>query len=165
MKIIYEPRGRAREFALLAANLYRGCSHGCAYCYVPQTIKEKRDVFSTKPRPRRDVLKSLEKDARKYRGDDREILLNFTSDPYQPPDMDLGLTRQTIEILIENGLRFTILTKGGKLNYKQPDRPVNWVRFREEARTLLDSLGADYYIKNSLTELQGIFPTKIHKDK
>ena len=27
--VIYEPRGRAREYSPLAVNLYRGCSHGC----------------------------------------------------------------------------------------------------------------------------------------
>jgi len=240
MQVIYEPRGRAREFAPLAANLYRGCAHGCLYCYVPQTIKMKRHVFITEPNPRKDVLISLEKDARKYRGDDREILLSFTSDPYQPLEMEQGLTRRAIEILKENKLRFTILTKGGmratrdfdllenydgcrfgttlifikqadadkwepdaspvseridvikaaqergiktwvslepvidpnqalelikllhpvvdqwkvgKLNYKHPDRRVDWIRFREEARELLDSLGADYYLKESLTAL------------
>ncbi len=41
--------------------------------------------------------------------------------------------------------------KVGKLNYKNLD--VNWVEFREEVRSLLDSLGADYYLKNSLTKL------------
>jgi len=43
--------------------------------------------------------------------------------------------------------------KVGKLNYKHPDRRVDWIRFREEARELLDSLGADYYLKESLTAL------------
>ena len=83
MQVIYEPRGRAREFAPLAANIFRGCGHGCLYCFGPQTLKMKRDVFSINPKPRKDVLKFLEKDARKYRGDHREILLSFTSDPYQ----------------------------------------------------------------------------------
>jgi DNA repair photolyase len=27
--IIYEPRGKAKEYADLAANLYLGCDHGC----------------------------------------------------------------------------------------------------------------------------------------
>jgi DNA repair photolyase len=31
MRIIYEPKGRALEYAPLAVNLYRGCSHGCDY--------------------------------------------------------------------------------------------------------------------------------------
>ena len=26
--VIYEPKGRAREYAALAANLYSGCQHG-----------------------------------------------------------------------------------------------------------------------------------------
>jgi len=28
---IYEPRGRAGEYAPLAVNLYKGCGHGCVY--------------------------------------------------------------------------------------------------------------------------------------
>jgi len=88
MKVIYQPRGRAKEFSPLAANLYRGCGHGCIYCYVPQTIKEKREIFATQPKPRKDVLKYLEKDAKNFRDDDREILLCFTSDPYQPLEME-----------------------------------------------------------------------------
>ena len=34
MKVIYEPKGRAKEYAELAVNLYNGCSHGCEYCYA-----------------------------------------------------------------------------------------------------------------------------------
>jgi len=204
-------------------------------------VREKRAVFHNCPKPRRDVLKYFERDARKFRGDDREILMSFPTDPYQPMEMELGITRRAIEISIENGLRFSILTKGGsrairdfdllknydrcrfaqtiifteqadadrwelhappladriaalqeahrrgiktwvslepviipeqalelikvlhpivgqwkvgKLNYHRPPKPVDWTRFREEAKELLDSLGADYYIKRSLTELR-----------
>ena len=35
MKIIYEPKGKALEYAPLACNLYKGCPHGCRYCYGP----------------------------------------------------------------------------------------------------------------------------------
>jgi len=41
--------------------------------------------------------------------------------------------------------------KVGKLNYKT--LPVDWIAFREEVKALLDSLGADYYLKRSLTDL------------
>jgi hypothetical protein len=32
---IYQPTGLAWEYAPLAASPYRGCGHGCKYCYVP----------------------------------------------------------------------------------------------------------------------------------
>lgn len=34
MSVIYEPKGMALEYAELAANLYRGCSHACRFCYA-----------------------------------------------------------------------------------------------------------------------------------
>jgi DNA repair photolyase len=130
MKVIYEPQGRAREFSPLAANLYRGCAHGCIYCYAPQAIRVKREQFVTQPKPRTDVLKYLKKDARKLTGDDREILLSFTCDPYQPIDTDLGITREAIKILIENHLRFTILTKGGLRAVRDFDLLENYAKCR-----------------------------------
>jgi DNA repair photolyase len=33
--VIYEPKGKAGEYAPLALNLYAGCSHGCTYCFAP----------------------------------------------------------------------------------------------------------------------------------
>jgi len=111
--IIYEPRGRAREYAPLALNIYRGCSHGCIYCYAPTCLYQSRDTFQKEISPRKDILREIKKEAPKMKGDKREILLSFTSDPYQPIELDLKLTRQVIQILIENDLTFTILTKGG----------------------------------------------------
>jgi DNA repair photolyase len=46
-------------------------------------------------------------------GDIPRILLSFLGDVYQPAEMELGLTRETIKIPIQNRLPFTILTKGG----------------------------------------------------
>ena len=44
--VIYETRGRAREYCELAANLYRGCSHGCIYCYAPSATYKTRENFT-----------------------------------------------------------------------------------------------------------------------
>jgi DNA repair photolyase len=64
---IYAPSGQAGEYAPLATNPYRGCGHGCAYCYVPLVIKMPRKDFDAGATPRPNVLTKLRKDAAKYR--------------------------------------------------------------------------------------------------
>lgn len=113
MDIIYQPRGKAREYAPLAVNLFNGCVHGCRYCYVPKVVRKTPKEFHDKMTPKTNVLERLEKDARKIAGDDREILLCFACDPYPPFEIEQGITREAIKILIKYELRFTILTKGG----------------------------------------------------
>jgi len=110
MNVIYEPRGAAREYSPLAVNLYSGCSHGCTYCYVPGCLRRTREQFA-KVSPRADVLKALEKDARGMRGDERPILLSFTSDPYQELERSARLTKRALEIMLGYELRVRLLTK------------------------------------------------------
>lgn len=112
-QIIYEPTGPAREYAPLAVNLRVGCEHGCRYCYGPLAFRKKRDSFHSDPKVREQALKKLAHDAKILRGDDREVFLSFATDPYGPDEPRTGLTRRALEILIENQLRFTVLTKGG----------------------------------------------------
>ena len=33
MELIYEPKGKAKEYAGLAFDIYKGCTHGCLYCF------------------------------------------------------------------------------------------------------------------------------------
>lgn len=115
--VIYEPRGRAGEYAPLACNLYRGCGHGCIYCYGPEfTYIDREDFIMPSPRP--EVIKRLERDApiaaETYDGLDRRVLLCFTCDPYQPIDEIYQLSAQAIKILHSNGFTVNILTKAGK---------------------------------------------------
>ena len=44
--------------------------------------------------------------------DVRRVLFCFLSDPYQPLEKDLRITRQAIEIAAQHGVRVDILTKG-----------------------------------------------------
>ena len=115
MKIIYEPKGAALEYAPLAANLYSGCVHGCRYCFVPGVMRKTRETFHAKAEPRKDVIRLFEDDCMTLAGggDDREILLSFATDPYQPVELSRKITRTAIMILKAYDLRFTILTKGG----------------------------------------------------
>lgn len=110
---IYAPAGQAGEYAPLAANPYRGCGHGCAYCYVPLVLKMQRREFDLPAVERPDYLEYLEKDARKYQaaGITEQVMLSFTSDAYHPGDH--SLTRPVIETLQAHGLGVCTLTKGG----------------------------------------------------
>ena len=96
MPIIYEPRGKAQEYSDLAVNLYTGCSHACRYCYCPAILRKTVDAWAFDPQPRKDILRELERDAKKLRGDPREILLSFMSDPYHSDDA-ARLTREALQ--------------------------------------------------------------------
>jgi DNA repair photolyase len=111
--IIYAPKGQAGEYAPLATNPHRGCGHQCLYCYVPRVTKQDRKQFDAGAVPRRDFLAALRKDAQKYQAASvrEQVMLSFTTDPYNPTDT--SLTRPTLETLIEHGLGFCTLTKGG----------------------------------------------------
>lgn len=118
MNVIYEPKGRAREYSPLACNLYMGCTHGCKYCYAPACMHKKPDEWHRAARARGDnVLRLFEKDCArlaKDRPDDetRRVLFCFLSDPYQPLENELHLTRQGIAIAAQHGIKVDILTKG-----------------------------------------------------
>lgn len=111
MKAIYEPKGKAKEYGDLAINIYRGCGHGCLYCYAPDILHMDRKEFTNQPVVREGLIDALAKEAPKYAG--REIFLCFTCDLYAPIDEELQITRQAIKILKENNMTVRILTKGG----------------------------------------------------
>lgn len=115
--IIYEPAGRAHEYAPLAINLYRGCGHGCVYCFAPGVLYLDREKFQNEAAPRPNMIEKLKKDipiaAATYVGYEKRVLLCFTTDPYSPIDEIHQLTRHAITILHENGFTVNILTKGG----------------------------------------------------
>lgn len=111
--IIYAPRGQAGEYAPLATNPYRGCGHGCAYCYVPDVLRMDRSEFNKGAVRRPGYLESLAKDAKKYQalGITEQVMLSFTTDPYPPEHWPE--TRRAIQIIQGHGLGICTLTKGG----------------------------------------------------
>jgi DNA repair photolyase len=120
MRIVYEPRGRALEYAQLAVSLYRWCSFKCRYCFVPAMFKSEGHL---EPSPRKNAIALLKKDCEELEraGDKREILMSFTTDPYQPIDDQYGLTRKAIEVFHAYNRPYSILTKGGKRSMKDLD--------------------------------------------
>jgi len=112
MRVIYEPRGRAREYSALALNLYNGCNHGCLYCYSPDCLRMDRQRFYREQRAR-DILKKIEADCKELSGSKERVLLCFTCDPYQKLNDKVGLTRKTLELFNFYDIPFQILTKAG----------------------------------------------------
>lgn len=113
MSVIYEPKGRALEYSPLALNLYTGCVYACKYCYVPHIpspFYNTRAEFHSNVEPRKDILELLLADCKTMKGDPRDVLLCFTSDPYQPKNI---VTREALLILEKYEMRVSILTKGG----------------------------------------------------
>ena len=112
--IIYAPRGQAGEYSKLATNPYRGCGHGCVYCYVPAAIFMSRKDFNAGATPRADFLRKLEQDAIKYQAHKitAQVMLSFTTDPYHPGDN--SITRRVLQLLQDYGLGICTLTKGGQ---------------------------------------------------
>jgi len=113
LQAIYEPTGRAKEYADLALNLFNGCDHTCAYCYAPKLLHIKPGEFHSAVTPRKDILTKIEHDAKKLEGDKREILLCFTCDAYSKGAMQHNTTTGALRVLLEHGLNVNILTKGG----------------------------------------------------
>lgn len=115
MDLIYETRGKAREYAPLAADLFSGCAYRCRYCYVPGSAKVPADRFHRQCFPRQNILSRLRADLDELedRHDNRLILLSFGCDPYPPPPHDSQVTRAVIKRLLERNRHFTVLTKGG----------------------------------------------------
>ena len=78
------------------------------------------------PIPTKSTLTSIERDAHNYRG--KQVLLCFLTDPYNSLDTELQLTRRAIEILRDNGVIPTILTKAGYASRRDFDLldPLSW---------------------------------------
>lgn len=125
MEVIYQPRGKAREYAPLACNLADGCRHGCVYCYaarlaVAQGKFNSVQQFHREPRIRPKVLRELERAAQGYfnrRGllgpDPGPVLLCFMTDAFQPLDGLEVTTEEACRILAAHNLSVKILTKAG----------------------------------------------------
>lgn len=97
-------------------NPYRGCQHGCSYCYARQTHEywgfgagtdfERRIVVK---RNAPELLRA-ELDARRWKGE--LIVFSGNTDCYQPVEGALRLTRRCLEVCLEYKNPVGIITKG-----------------------------------------------------
>lgn len=84
---------------------YTGCDHRCLYCYITTYIPH---AFHC--RPKLDFIKHLPWDLKKA---DKSLPISIanSSDPYPTIEKDLGLTRQTLKLLVEYGFKVLLVTK------------------------------------------------------
>ncbi|GAC1340934.1 MAG: PA0069 family radical SAM protein [Acetobacteraceae bacterium] len=98
-----------------AVNPYRGCEHGCIYCYArpshaylgysPGLDFETQIVF--KP----EVAALLERELSKPGYQARTLALGSNTDPYQPVERTMRLTRAVLEVLDRFNHPVSIVTK------------------------------------------------------
>jgi DNA repair photolyase len=97
-------------------NPYRGCEHGCIYCYARPShaylgLSPGLD-FETRLFYKPDAAALLERElsARSYQC--KTILLGANTDPYQPIERQLRVTRAILEVLTQARHPVAITTKG-----------------------------------------------------
>jgi DNA repair photolyase len=98
-----------------AVNPYRGCEHGCIYCYARPThaylgYSPGLD-FETKLVFKPEVAELLEKELRKPGYVPKTLALGSNTDPYQPVERTLKLTRAVLEVLDRYNHPVGIVTK------------------------------------------------------
>jgi DNA repair photolyase len=111
MSKIYEPQGKAREYSPLALNIYKGCTHGCKYCYVPDMFRRFRPGYRHEECEPCLNVKELERSCAKWKDSGKRVLLSFTGDPYC--GIAPETTTKALTILRDNGIPTAVLSKGG----------------------------------------------------
>lgn len=98
-----------------AVNPYRGCEHGCVYCYARPShaylgLSPGLD-FETKLLFKPEAAALLAKEIARPGYAARPIALGSNTDPYQPVERQLRITRSILEVLAEAAHPCTIVTK------------------------------------------------------
>lgn len=96
-------------------NPYRGCEHGCVYCFARPThayygLSPGLD-FETKLFHKPDAPRLLRRELARPGYSPAPIAFGTNTDPYQPVERDTKLTRALLKVLAEHNHPFTIVTK------------------------------------------------------
>jgi DNA repair photolyase len=105
VKSAMNPTGLDYDYSL---NPYKGCEHGCVYCYAPHILREKRkwgsfvDVKMNIPEL---VAKEVKKRKRGLVG------IGTVTDPYQPVESKYKITQKCLEELLRHDWPVSVQTK------------------------------------------------------
>jgi DNA repair photolyase len=97
-------------------NPYKGCEHGCIYCYARAThsyldLSPGRD-FETEIFYKPNAVELLRAELSRPSYEVSPIAFGTNTDPYQPVERQLDITRGLLELLLELKHPITIVTKG-----------------------------------------------------
>ncbi|ADV14186.1 Radical SAM domain protein [Mesorhizobium ciceri biovar biserrulae WSM1271] len=96
-------------------NPYRGCEHGCVYCFARPThafmgLSPGLD-FESKLFAKPDAARLLDKELSKDSYQPRTIAIGTNTDPYQPIEKQYRIMREILEVLEARGHPVGIVTK------------------------------------------------------
>jgi len=96
-------------------NAYRGCEHGCVYCFARPThayqgLSAGLD-FETKLFVKPDAPELLARELAQPRYQPRTIAMGTNTDPYQPIERRYEVTRRLLQVLSDFGHPVAIVTK------------------------------------------------------
>lgn len=97
-------------------NPYRGCEHGCIYCYARPAhsyvnLSPGLD-FETKIFYKPNAAELLESELNKKKYVCKNIVIGANTDPYQPTESKLQITRKLLEVLNRYNHPVSLITKG-----------------------------------------------------
>lgn len=89
-------------------NLYKGCTHGCIYCYAPSLTHDERR-WGTYVDVKVNAAEVLARELRGARKD--KVFLSSASDPYQPVEARYKVTQRCLKVLLRNDFPVSVLTR------------------------------------------------------
>jgi DNA repair photolyase len=96
-------------------NPYRGCEHGCIYCYARPTHEylgfSAGLDFESKIMVKTNAPELLRAELESPRWQPQTLVLSGVTDPYQPVERKLGITRGCLEVLARFRNPVAIITK------------------------------------------------------
>jgi DNA repair photolyase len=135
-----------RMFFQWTVNPYRGCAMGCRYCYATYTHEylgvSDPDDFHTRVYFKTGGEEETARRVNAVRLRGEWIALGTATDPYQPGETELGVTRRFLEICVQHrGLKLMITTKGAGILHDL--ELLVRIRKRSELRVHLSLISPD----------------------
>src|SRR5438477_1550911 len=96
-------------------NPYRGCEHGCIYCFARPTheylgLSAGLD-FESRIMVKENAAKLLEEELSSPKWEPQVLVMSGVTDPYQPIERKLGITRACLEVLAKFRNPVAMITK------------------------------------------------------